>query len=103
PFYIGGQLFQISYGGGLFGINNVVLSRLITPVIPTLTIQLQPPDSVRLLWPTSSAPISLQFNTNLATTNWTAVNQTPVVIGTNNVITNSTTTVPQNFYRLSSP
>jgi fibronectin-binding autotransporter adhesin len=103
PFYIGGQLFQISYGGGLFGVNNVVLSRLMTPIIPALTIQSQPPDSVRLLWPTSSAPLTLQFITNLAGSNWTAINQMPVVIGTNNVVTNNATTLRQQFYRLSSP
>jgi autotransporter-associated beta strand protein len=102
-FYIGGQLFQISYGGGFFGINNVVLSRLATPVIPSLTIQSQPPDSVRLLWPTSSAPLTLQFITNLAASNWTTVSQTPVVIGTNNVVTNNATTLRQQFYRLRSP
>lgn len=105
-FYIGGQLFQIHYGsGGIFSVgNNVVLSRLITPPAPpALTIQNQLPDSVRLLWPTNPVSYTLQFITNLSDTNWTALGQTPVVIGTNNVVTNSATSNLQKFYRLSSP
>jgi len=105
-FYIGAQLFQIHYGpGGLIRLgNDVILSRLITPPAPpALTIESQPPDSVRLLWPTNPASYTLQFITNLSNTNWTAVGQTPVVIGTNNVVTNSATGNFEKFYRLTSP
>jgi autotransporter-associated beta strand protein len=98
--YIGQELFQISYNGGSG--NDVVLSRLITPPPPTLTIQQASPTSVRLLWPTNDPPFSLQTASSLPASNWSAVLPLPVVIGTNNVVTNFIAT-SQQFYRLSSP
>jgi autotransporter-associated beta strand protein len=98
--YIGQQLFQISYNGGSG--NDVVLSRLITPPPPTLTIQKVPPASVRLLWPTNDPPFSLQTASSLLETNWSAALPLPVVTGTNNVVTNLISD-SQQFYRLSSP
>jgi fibronectin-binding autotransporter adhesin len=103
-FYIGGQLFQIHYGPGGFNKlgNDVVLSRLITPPPPpALTIESQPPDSVRLLWPTNTTTYTLRFS--IDSSNWYVATPSPIVIGSNNVVTNSTTTDPQKFYRLSSP
>ena len=98
--YIGQQLFQISYTGGSG--NDVVLSRLITPPPPTLTIQPVPPSAVRLLWATNDPPFSLQTASSLPATNWSAALPLPVVIGTNNVVTNSVSGAEE-FYRLSSP
>jgi autotransporter-associated beta strand protein len=98
--YIGGQLFQINYAGGTG--NDVVLSRLITPPPPTLTIQRVSPASVRLVWPTNNPPFSLQTATNLPANSWTPVLPPPVVSGINNVVTNSATS-GQQFYRLSNP
>ena len=97
---LGGQLFQITYTGGTG--NDVVLTHLATPPPPTLTIAKASPASVRLLWATNNPPFSLQVCTNLAAANWTAASPLPVVIGGQNVVTNSITGA-QGFYRLSSP
>jgi hypothetical protein len=98
--YIGQQLFQISYNGGSG--NDVVLSRLITPPPPTLTIQKASAALVRLLWATNDPPFSLQTASSLLATNWSAALPLPVVIGTNNVVTNLLSGT-ESFYRLSNP
>jgi hypothetical protein len=67
-----------------------------------LLIEKISPASVRLLWPTNDPPFSLQTTTNLPATNWLAALPLPAVVGTNNVVTNSTVGVQQ-FYRLSNP
>lgn len=66
---------------------------------PRLSIERVPPNSVRLLWPTNPSGFNLEFNTNLATANWQSASPAPAVVGTNNVVTN-TTTSPQQFYRV---
>jgi fibronectin-binding autotransporter adhesin len=98
--YVGKELFQISYTGGSG--NDVVLSRLVTPPPPTLTIQSVPPASVRLLWLTNEPPFSLQTGTNLSGTNWAAALPLPTVIGSTNVVINPATNT-QRFYRLAVP
>jgi autotransporter-associated beta strand protein len=98
--YIGQQLFQISYTGSSG--NDVVLSRLITPPPPTLTIQRASPTSVLLFWPTNDPAFSLQTTTTLPATNWITALPLPVVIGTNNFVTNPVSNLEQ-FYRLSNP
>ncbi len=54
---------------------------------------------MRLLWPTNSAGFNLEASTNLGTTIWSDILPAPVVIGTNNVVTNAMDT-PRKFYRL---
>jgi autotransporter-associated beta strand protein len=98
--YIGKELFQISYTGGSG--NDVVLTRLVTPPPPVLRIEWAGTKAVRLFWPTNDPLFSLQTITNLPSANWIAALPLPVVIGTNNVVTNSTSLVSQ-FYRLSNP
>ena len=98
--YIGSQLFQITYTGGTG--NDAVLTRLVTPPPPTLAIQPIPPASVRLVWPTNNPPFSLQVCSNLTAASWAAASPLPVVIGSNNIVTNSTAG-GQRFYRLSNP
>jgi hypothetical protein len=66
---------------------------------PTLTIQRVPPNAVRLLWPTNPSGFNLEFNTELNGANWQSASPAPVVVGTNNVVTNATTS-PQQFYRI---
>ena len=101
-FFIGGQVFQISYGGiGKLG-NDVTLTRLVTPSLPLLTIENISPASVRLLWATNDPPFSLQSNTNAVATNWASVSPPPVVIGANHVVTNAVDAT-QRFYRLIHP
>jgi autotransporter-associated beta strand protein len=98
--YVGGQLFQITYTGGTG--NDVVLERLTTPPPPELTIERLPANSVALLWPTNDPPFSLQTATNLPASNWAPALPLPMVIGTNNVVTNSAGGLQQ-YYRLSYP
>ena len=96
----GDQVFQITYTGGTG--NDVVLTKLADVFRPRLTIERVPPASLRLLWPTSTPPFSLRSNTNLNGTNWIAATPPPVVVGTNNVVTNAADG-GRKFYRLSSP
>ena len=56
---------------------------------------------IRLLWPTNAVGYSLQCNTNVADTNWSLALPPPVIIGTDNVVTNAVTNL--NFYRLCAP
>ena len=98
--YMGGEQFTISYTGGTG--NDVVLTRLVTPPRPVLAIEKAPPSFVRLLWPTNAVGFTLQSNTNLNTTNWTAALPLPVITGTNNIVLDSMTN-SQRFYRLFHP
>jgi fibronectin-binding autotransporter adhesin len=98
--YIGQELFQISYTGG--DGNDVVLTRLVTPPPPVLTIEDAGNNAVRLLWPTNDPPFSLQTATNLPATNWLAALPLPTVVGTNHIVTNAVAGTNQ-FYRLNSP
>ncbi len=99
-FYIGGELFQISYTGGSG--NDVVLNRLVTPPPPILKIEPVNLSSVRLLWPTNDPVFRLQHSTNLIGTNWFATIPAPTLIGTNHVVTNAVTET-RRFYRLITP
>ena len=47
------------------------------PGAPDLTIQLMSPSSVLMSWPAPSDGFVLQQNTNLTTTNWVAVTNSP--------------------------
>jgi fibronectin-binding autotransporter adhesin len=98
--YIGSELFQISYTGGSG--NDVVLTRLVTPPPPTLTIQRVSPASVRLLWPTNDPAFRLLSHTNLTTPNWVAVTPQPTLVGTNHILTNVISGV-EKYYRLVNP
>jgi autotransporter-associated beta strand protein len=102
-FYISGEQFTITYAGG--DGNDVVLTRILTPPRPVLTIQTASLTSVRLLWPTGaiSDGYALQSTTNLGTDNWTATLSLPVTTGTNNVVTNTTGGDARKFYRLLKP
>lgn len=98
--YIGQELFQISYTGGTG--NDVVLTRLVTPPPPLLTIERASTNAVRLIWPTNDPPFSLQTTTNLAATNWLAATPLPTIVGANNTVTD-TVAGTNRFYRLISP
>jgi autotransporter-associated beta strand protein len=100
-FFASGELLQIDYTGGTG--NDVVLRRLATPPRPVLNIELLPPAAVRLFWPTSDPPFSLQWSTNLSNpTGWTAASPPTTVVGTNYFVTNTVTSF-SGFYRLSNP
>ena len=80
-----------------------LLPSTFSPPPPALAIQVASPNAVRLLWPAEDdRTFTLQSNTNLATTNWETVSPLPVILGSNNVVTNSTIGT-QRFYRLATP
>jgi len=95
---ISGIPFRITYKGGSG--NDVVLTQLIG--LPILSIQSSPPTNVVLSWPTNVTGFNLEFNTNLNNNIWLGASPPPVVLGTNNVVTNSTSNTNQ-FYRLAHP
>jgi autotransporter-associated beta strand protein len=97
------HIFQITYAGGTG--NDVVLTQIGEVYRPVLTIERVEPSSVRLLWPASDPAFTLQFTTNLSGTNfsgWTTVPGTPSTIGTNQVVTNSSSGAGK-LYRLFKP
>ncbi len=74
-----------------------------TPPPPSLAIQRVASGTVRLIWPADNdRPFALQSNTNLTTTNWTAVSPPPAVLGWINTVTNLISGT-QRFYRLIYP
>ncbi len=98
PFYFPSNLVTMQ----LSNTANSVIVR-VTDVIaspPILYIEKTAADYVRLFWATNNAGYHLEYNTNLATTNWTASTATPAVTGTNYAVTNSVTG-DQNYFRLS--
>jgi hypothetical protein len=99
-FYIGDELFTITYLGG--DGNDVVLARIPTPPRPRLVIEKFQPSAVRLIWPASFTGYTLQFTTNLSVPNWTPALPAPTVVGTNNTVINLTEGL-RRFYRLSKP
>jgi autotransporter-associated beta strand protein len=94
--YFGGEQFTISYTGGTG--NDVVLTRIATPPRPQLAIGPLAPALIRLIWPTNTDGFRLESNSNLNTNDWT-VSLQPFVVGTNNIVLESTTN-GQRFYRL---
>jgi hypothetical protein len=81
------------------------LSRLpapYTPPPPGLTIERVSPGAVRLLWTAEDdRRFGLQSSTNLSSANWVPASPPPVILGWNNVVTN-TISGAQEFYRLTS-
>jgi len=96
-FWLGSELFQISYTGGTG--NDVVLTRLATPPL-VLRIEGISQTNARLSWSTNYPDYHLESNLDLVTTNWAAVLESRAVSGTNFVVTNAAV-MPKNFYRLS--
>lgn len=65
---------------------------------PALSARLDANKVVRLAWPSAAAGFTLQESESLVPANWTAVIATPVVEGTDNVVTLTPTST--RFYRL---
>ena len=55
-----------------------------TPGAPLLRIFLTTTNTAVVAWPTSAVSFVLQQNTNLVTTNWVNVTNTPIVVGSEN-------------------
>jgi hypothetical protein len=68
---------QFSVQGGYWG----VIAVLQTPSAPLLKLTATRTNAV-IAWPASASAYILEQNTNLATTNWTAVGQSPAGAGT---------------------
>jgi autotransporter-associated beta strand protein len=94
---INGIPFRITYTGGTG--NDVVLTQLLG--LPILSI-LRASTNVVLSWPTNVTGFMLESRTNVNSGIWMAVSPAPVVIGTNNVVTNAVTGAQQ-YYRLRNP
>ncbi len=71
-----------------------------TVSLPVLYIQAVTPATARLFWSTNFPTYHLEYNAALGNTNWAALGATPVVVGTNYVVTNAISGTFQ-FYRLS--
>jgi hypothetical protein len=69
------------------------------PGRPGLTIQQVSPDSMLLSWPAPSDGFVLQQNSNLTTTNWVTVTNSPAVVNDEKQVTISPS-VGNSFYRL---
>ena len=69
--------------------------------VPALTI-IPSGTNVLLEWPTNATGYTLQFASNLTSSVWSASLPAPVVLNTNEVVTNGISD-PARFYRLSSP
>ena len=95
--HVGSELFQINYAGG--DGNDVVLSRLVTAPL-FLHLEKISTTKIRLYWSTNYPDFHLEYNASPGTTNWAASALTPVVTGTNLVVTNSLFGA-QKYYRLS--
>lgn len=71
----------------------------LSPPLPRLDIQRNSNTNIVLSWATIFTGFTLEANTNLNTNDWGIVSPTPVVSGTNNVVTNATSGSTR-FYRL---
>jgi len=74
------------------------VGQAVVPPSPTLGV-LNQASNVILFWPANVAGYSLECTTNLASANWNSVLPLPVVVGSENVVTNSLTGRAV-FYRL---
>ena len=97
-FNVSGIPFKISYTGGTG--NDVVLTQLLS--VPSLTALPLGNANLKFSWPTNYTGFTLESNTNLTSTVWSAVVPLPVISGTNYVATNNMTGL-QKFFRLRSP
>jgi uncharacterized repeat protein (TIGR03803 family) len=97
----GNTLYGTAKVGGTNG-NGTVFSLSLSSVrAPQLNI-ISSITNVILTWPTNVAGFTLQSTTNLVSTNWNTVSPAPVVVNTNNVVTN-TISGTQQFFRLANP
>ena len=80
----------------------------LTPAITTPPIgrpaldTIRAPGQIILSWPTNATGFLLESSSNLAGTVWTGVSPPPVIINTNNTVTNATSG-ERRFYRLNKP
>jgi len=71
------------------------------PSSPMLTI-VTSGTNILVEWPASATGYTLEFSTNLSATNWSTALPAPVVVNSNNVVTNGISSTRM-FFRLSNP
>ena len=72
----------------------------VAAIIPRYSLRIaRAGGNVIIAWPTAASGFLLQSNTNLNTTNWMDVAQTPGIVGSEKVVTNSVST-GTTFFRL---
>lgn len=90
-------LYGMASAGGMSGFGTLFNFSL--PVPPQLTIT-SAGTNILLIWPTNATGFTLEFATNLvSSTVWSTNSRVPVVIGGQNVVTD-TITRPMKFYQL---
>jgi uncharacterized repeat protein (TIGR03803 family) len=97
----GNTLYGTAQGGGSSGHGTVFSLTVVLPVSPPQLTIIPSGTNVILNWPTNAAGFTLESTTNLAAPAvWITNAPPPVVVGTNNVVTNGITG-SRKFYRLS--
>jgi uncharacterized repeat protein (TIGR03803 family) len=92
-------LYGTAYSGGTYGDGTVFSLTLGSVSAPQLTINLSG-TNVILAWPTNASGFTLEFATNLVSPVWNTNLPAPVVVNTNNAVTNGISGTWK-FYRLS--
>jgi len=95
----GSTLYGTASADGTANLGTVFGLSVTLPGTPLLTI-LRSGTNVVLTWPASATGFSLEFATNLVSPVWNTNLPAPVVVSTNNAVTNGITGT-QKFYRLS--
>ena len=97
--YSGNTLYGLANAGGLYGVGTIY--SLALPIVPPQLTVTPAGTNVLLAWPTNATGFTLQFASNLdSPTVWNTNSTTPVIIGGQNVVTDSISGA-QEFYRLS--
>jgi hypothetical protein len=101
---LSGSVISLNWAGGYVtnGQNLAAVFALNLPASPPLNIQLTPTNAVVITWPWPSTDFNLQQNTNVSSTNWVNVTNTPIItVGLKQVIVSPL--VGTRFYRLKYP
>lgn len=96
--YLTAYTWQVRYQDNHGAWSSYSIPTTFTTAPPSLTVA-EFQGNVIVSWPTNADGFSLQYTTDLTSTNWNPVLSPPIVVGTQNVVTNATTN-PASFFRL---
>ena len=99
-FYIGADQYLINYFFGGKPGNDVAIEKIDAPPSPILYMQDISSTEVQLYWQTNNPNYHLQYTTALTPPSWSADPSPASIVGTNYVVTDSTSNLPT-LYRLS--